>query len=874
MSGAKSRLSVVLATVVLVGFVCTVRVEGGDSSVEKLVNLLPDDVVGFVATSGGDELGPTYNKTILGRMWNDPGVRKFCEDVHREILRKLKEGEGDYRTKAIIEGVDPAGLFLKRPIIAGVARNKVGERRRIYVFAIVDAGPRKAEIASAVGKLEALASEGEIGEVKVGGMQMRGPRRSDEMHGYWGWIGNRFVFAVNDREGLAIKYLKGSSLRMPPPYLGSVKGTGDAFAFYVDTEKVFDSVGAMARRAGEEDDFKLVRTVLSELGLRNVKTMTARVGFSGADVVSHELVRLQGPRAGLLACFGTVDLSMFDMVDPMVLSAGVLNCDVGGVYDTVMRAIRAGSPEDAYPEIQEGITEFEEETGIKIRRGLLASLAGPMVLYSLPAGVMMDAPSGGIVAIAKLKDAGLWREAMASLAKVVAAESDGVVQVSTQVQEGRTFHCWVIAPLAMMQVMPTWTIADNHVVIGSNMGLCNKAVKQMMSGRSGGESLRRTEGFRKATAGVPRNLMGFTYSNSQLQFNQMLMSVQQFWPVITMIAQQADIRLPFMLPQVGHIAKDMGYSSQYCWFDSEGLRSYYRGPGVEPSVAVVAGSAIGASVLMPAMMGTRQVARRTVSRSNLAGIGHACMIYVNEDDEGRFPPNLGKLVELDYISGKQLESPLKPRGFDGPSYMYVAGQNSAAHPGNVVAYDNPAFCSDEINVVFLDGHVDTMKPAEFMRKLEETYKRLGRDMPEIRFKGEEPAVSAVHNLHLLALALKMYLDDNGKLPERLEAVKPYCPDSKVFESPRKPKGFDGPSYIYIQHETENIRGAHYYIVVYENPEFCNDKIPALFLDYSVREMSREEFLRAMEKTYKFLGKEMPEIRFKGGRKGGAVRELR
>jgi hypothetical protein len=240
----------------------------------------------------------------------------------------------------------------------------------------------------------------------------------------------------------------------------------------------------------------------------------------------------------------------------------------------------------------------------------------------------------------------------------------------------------------------------------------------------------------------------FSYTNSKLQFNQMMMSVQQFWPMITMIAHQGDIRLPFMLPQLGHIGKDMGPCYQYALFDSEGLRCHYQGPGVEPSVGAVAGASIvGVATLVPALTNARDEARQAVSSAKL---------------------------------------------------------------------------------------------------------------------------------HQIGIVLKMYSDDKGKMPKRLEETMPvYCAaDSKLFESPRKPKGFDGPSYIYIQHETPNIKGAAYYIVVYENPEFCDDEIPALFLDYSVRAMGREEFLRAMEKTYKFLGKEMPEIRFKGGRRGGSTPAVR
>ena len=56
------------------------------------------------------------------------------------------------------------------------------------------------------------------------------------------------------------------------------------------------------------------------------------------------------------------------------------------------------------------------------------------------------------------------------------------------------------------------------------------------------------------------------------------------------------------------------------------------------------------------------------------------------------------------------------------------------HPENILVYENPAFCSDKINVLFINCHVEAMKPDEFLQKLEETYRRLGREMPDIKFK--------------------------------------------------------------------------------------------------------------------------------------------
>ena len=878
MFNAKSRVFAIWALILSLSLVCPVKAESATSAAEKLLTVVPDDVVGFAATSGGDELKPAFEKTIIGRIWNDAGVQTFYQSIRKELLNKVKQEAPDAEAAKFADiVVDLSTLVLKRPMVIGAARKEAKAGPPIYGFALLDAGPRKAEIASAIAKLEALADKGDIIEIEVRGIKMHSPKDLGDVPGYWGWVENYFVFAINDGEGLTVKYLTGRPYsRLVPDYFHNVAGAGDALAVYIDREKAFNVLGAIASMEGDADEFNTVKTVVKELGLANIKTLTARMGFSGPDMVCNELIRLGGPRTGLLASFGSIELSMFDMVDAGAVNAAAFNCDFGRVYDTIMQAIKAASPNDVYAEIQEGIAEFESEAKANIRRGLIESLAGPMVFYTLPAGVMMEAPTGGAVVIAKLKDVRLWEKTVTALGDFAKAQSDGMLQVSSQVQDGRTLHCWVIPPLAMMQVMPTWTIADNHVVIGSNMALCNKAAKQVASAKTGGNSIRTTEGYRKVTTKLPRDLVFFSYTNSKLQFNQMMISIQQFWPMITMVAGQQGIKLPFMLPSLGHIAKDMGPSRQYCWFDAEGLRCRYEGPGIEPSIGVVAGSGIGASILMPALARTRELSHRVVSGSNLSGIGKTFVIYAIDDDEGRYPPNLEKLVELNYLSAKQLESPLKPKGFDGPSYIYIAGQNATMHPGNIVAYDNPAFCRDKINVLFIDCHVRVMEPAEFLRELEATYKRLGRAMPEIRFKGGKetmvgrgelpPRVISGSNLSGIGKSCIIYANDDpdGRFPPNLQKlVELDYISAKQLESPLKPKGFAGPSYIYVTGQNSAMNPGN--VVAYENPAFCSDKINVLFIDCRVRVMKPAEFLWELEATYKRLGREMPEIRFKGGR---------
>ncbi|GAH52106.1 unnamed protein product, partial [marine sediment metagenome] len=274
-------------------------------------------------------------------------------------------------------------------------------------------------------------------------------------------------------------------------------------------------------------------------------------------------------------------------------------------------------------------------------------------------GIMMEAPTGGAVAIAKLKDAPSLEKTMVTLGEFAAAMSKGMLQVSSQVQsDGRTLHSWVIAPLAMMQVMPCWMVVDDHIVIASSAALHKAAVTQMTSAKAAAESIRTTEGYKKATASLPDNLVYLSYTDSKIQFKQIMLAIQQFWPMLTMVVAEADVKLPAMLPSADEVVKDMGPSCQYAWFDAEGLRSQYRGSGVEVSLGSVAGAGLGAGIMMPALARTRQIAKRLQSGTNLSAIGKACLIYANDYDD-KLPPNLEELIEKAELSPKTLESKLK-----------------------------------------------------------------------------------------------------------------------------------------------------------------------------------------------------------------------
>ena len=141
------------------------------------------------------------------------------------------------------------------------------------------------------------------------------------------------------------------------------------------------------------------------------------------------------------------------------------------------------------------------------------------------------------------------------------------------------------------------------------------------------------------------------------------------------------------------------------------------------------------AAFLPPLVEAREQGKQAVSLNNLKQIAIACHLYADEH-EGKFPDNLDQLYPY-HRNHKILESPRKPNDFIGPSYIYVSGLKLRMRDVSriIIFYENPAFCSDGICASFLDGHCEWMKPAEFLERLEDTYKQLGREMPEIKFKG-------------------------------------------------------------------------------------------------------------------------------------------
>jgi len=710
----------------------------GKPAAETMIDILPPDLMVAFGASGWDQMEPAFNQSELGQLWHEQSVQMFYQQLKDSVWKKIETKMTQEGQKATFD----AGLaFLKLaytcPVAIGVGEKSSTQGPQIYGFLILSAGEKRTALAGAVTKLEATAKKGKIIEVNVGGNIMHRVKEEDDGAPpiLWGWSGNYFVVVINDEAGMIAQYLNPvdrpmvksvyleSLTKLPPMSEGKI--------FYVDLQ----TIGQVIKAKLEEESKTTTHPageVMRDLGLGDVKTLVARSGFSGPDIVAESLLTVPEPREGIFKYIRTVNLSAMDLVPADAIKAEVADVDLAGIYDLAMDTIKTVKPE-IFLTVEKEIEEFEIKTQVKIRRDILGSLAGQMVSYSVPmTGIMGNPAMGGGVFMLKLKNSKDFEKSMTALEKYLAEKSEGKFQASEQKIDGLTFHFWMVPQLAMMQVAPAWTISKDQFVLATNMQLATAAVRYATTQNAQASSIRSTPGFKKVTEKLPENIIGFKYMDHKLQSRQTMQVLQQFWPMIAMILQEkGSLQVPMMLPPASDIVKHMGPEVGYSWYTADGIRRHDQGPFVETNASALVGASVGAAILLPSLGKARMSARETVSMSNLKQITLAGVMYA-QDHKGKAPEELNQLQK--YLgSSTVLESPSKPKDFEGPSYILVPILEIDSPPNTVFIYENPAFAGEKINVAFVDGRVERMDRDMFLSSLANTYKRLGKPMPEIKF---------------------------------------------------------------------------------------------------------------------------------------------
>ncbi|MCP4452866.1 MAG: DUF3352 domain-containing protein, partial [Planctomycetes bacterium] len=563
---------------------------------------VPGDPIMVVATSGLAQIKPAFDKSFLGRLVADKNVQKFAQDILNQGLKLAGEDMPDADMIKEIQGY--VNDVAQNPILLGVGQLTDPQGPvPVHAYLYIDASKNKAKMQALLTKFnEDVVGADKLVQKEIQGVTLYGPGDDESVPGYWGWVGDTLVLGVNDAEGLAVKALQSGGTSMMAP-LAKLPSHGDAFVEYLDYERV---LGLILSLQTDQDAAKMMSLLYTKLGVANIKTIGVRAGFDGPNLVLDSSVGLKGPRAGLQAQLKPVSSETLSMVPAEAMAASVSHFDIPGTYDMAIEVADEMTQGQATQMVDMGVGMVMSQFGVDVREAIIKNLDGPMLGYAIPQGVMSEAMNGGPVGILTLKDPDAFAQMLLTVEKLGTSLAQGQFQAGTQEVGGLTLHTWAVGPLAMMQMVPTWTVVDNkYFVISTDTSLCAAAAKQA-AGRARATSLLSSDAFKKASGDVPKEVLTLNFVDTKNQIKQMMNGLQRLWPMGAMLAGTQGVQLPMMLPPLDHLMTDLVPVCNYSVDKDGGIYSHYEGTGVE--MAVGAGIGAGVGFAMPMIMGSRSQA--------------------------------------------------------------------------------------------------------------------------------------------------------------------------------------------------------------------------------------------------------------------------
>ncbi len=467
--------------------------------------------------------------------------------------------------------------------------------------------------------------------------------------------------------------------------------------------------------------------VFAAMGIHALKNLYLRVDESPYGPRILAFTQVESEAGGIASLYREKPLTDDDLrVVPKDASfAAVVNFDLTKLWQEGLKAADQVSPQPRVV-VEGAVTQASQMLGFHPITDLLANLGDTWTVYDSPhhGGIIIT----GLVLCGETKDAAALQTMITRVVQMLmpmAALGKVGLQIKQMKQGEREVHYLLIGGLPI-PVAPAWGFVGDRWVAGLHPQTVATALTQS-DAKTRGESLLDHPDYKAVRARLPKEITSLSYADTRATY--------RFWYALKELAYTMAASLtagspaPFDLGSVPTFPEE--HKSVHNFFaayshDKDGV--LYTAYGAHPAAMFfssnngVTSTALVASIVLPSLSRAREQSKRVVSASNLRGIGVACMIYANDNQE-KFPPSLDALIESGEVTEQMLHSPRDPTG--GRSFVYLDGQSAAGDARNVLAYEK-LIDYEGTNVLFCDSHTEWMKPEAFRRAVVETYTRLNR----------------------------------------------------------------------------------------------------------------------------------------------------
>jgi hypothetical protein len=566
----------------------------------------------------------------------------------------------------------------------------------------------KEVIAPAVGKLGGP----EIGIEKSGDFMKIGPEKSDEALFYSIDKGTmtmspfeRSLGLLEAKETLAENVIFRASFEKQPL-------SPDALIF-VNLREIFTFLEMDLR-----NKFLAISGVGSVAGIAAATRSTDNGAVSELSLYSPErldgiLGLLKRPVAGT----GIGKLVPQDYSVMIRLSVGTFS----GFYKDLMTLLENSLGEESYflEDLKSGIKEMEEALDISFEEDFLRTLGGE-IGFALKAPKVAGIPE--MAAFLEVKDAGKLQE----LAEKIMPEE---VSFTTTKYKEIDIHTTTIE-----MVQPSYAFVDGYLVVGIAPGV----VQDVISTSANGKSLLTKEDYKAVFADLPEKGVMTMYLDTTEILNSVMPLIQSSIENAREAAARAraDSGRPAaessswatLLTSCQESIQDLHGTGLVVTVDDRNFKiKQFSGMGSMGGGSLM----IGASILFPALMRTREQARSTASLHNVKQLGLAMRMYTIDNDEV-FAEKLSDFYP-DYLSGLGIfqhpstdnEPITKKEDIDRlTDYAIFPGLSEASPSDFILIYEKDPLSRGGRNVGYIDGSARWLTEEAFQDKMEEQKKRI------------------------------------------------------------------------------------------------------------------------------------------------------
>jgi hypothetical protein len=489
---------------------------------------------------------------------------------------------------------------------------------------------------------------------------------------------------------------------------------------YLNMKALVAAVLPMAGESSEE-----VKRVIDAMGLAAVDSAYLQIDEFDALPHARFFMRVSGERRGILKLWDQKPLTDADLkqLPGDVYWGQVWNLDIAETCAEVRKTLEAISP-DAVAGYDGAMGMSRQMLGFTIDQDLLSSLGDTWALYDARShgGLLFT----GMVLTAELKDATKLRDCFD---RVVELTMQGMRGGAVNVLKGVQKHAagridYLVFGGLPIPFAPAWTISDKRMVVGLTPQSI-AAVLDYESAQPPRPSLLESERYEAIRRKLPQEAISIGYVD--MRFWTGLSHRFEALFDIAMLSMAATPSSPPRLDLIPTLAQALEKASDavsVSKLDNDGVWYEQYGSGGTLSAYIGGGALVGA-VLMPSIVEARSAAKEVVVMANLRSLGAGIHMYAAEHKDA-LPKSLDELVDAGVMLGSAMTSPLLEG--DERAIVYVGGSSiGKLNPQDVLAYHKRVPGSEEMLVLFLDGHVERMRIELFQQRLMDTYKRQNRE---------------------------------------------------------------------------------------------------------------------------------------------------